>query len=243
MRGLGCGFVSWDLLAATLTGLVGAATGLAGPLLIARLREPESEPSGPPRPTYEKVAGTPHLAAGLAVAGAGFGSLVGWQVGWTPVLGAWAYLVAVCLLLGWVDARTRLLPTQLIAPSYGVIVALILGAAVLDRDAGRIWGACLGWLAMGGFYFVMWQIGPRGLGYGDVRLSGLLALCLGYLGWGQLITGLYAGFLLGGFSSLVLVLTRRVNRKTQIPFGPFMMLGALVGLVWGHSLSHWYLAR
>ena len=57
------------------------------------------------------------------------------------------------------------------------------------------------------------------------------------------MTGLYSGFLLGGVSSLVLVLARRVNLKTQIPFGPFMMLGALVGLVWGQSLSGWYLPR
>ena len=63
----------------------------------------------------------------------------------------------------------------------------------------------LGWLVMGGFYFVMWRLGPPGLGYGDVRLSGLLALCLGFLGWGPLLTGLYSGFLLGGAASAALL--------------------------------------
>jgi len=116
-----------------------------------------------------------------------------------------------------------------------------VGAAVVDRDVGHLWGAALGWLVMGGFYYLMWRLGP-GLGYGDVRLSGLLALCLGFLGWGRLLTGLYSGFLLGGLASATLVLARRASLKTQLPFGPFMMLGALVGLVWGPSLAGWYVA-
>jgi leader peptidase (prepilin peptidase) / N-methyltransferase len=235
--------VSRDLLAAALTALAGGGAGLLAPRVIARLRDPEAEAPGPSRPSYLDVAATPHLAPRLALVGAATGFLVGWQVGWTPALAAWAYLTAVCLLLGYVDARTRLLPTQLIAPSYWVIVVLLLAAGIADRSPGDVWRGFLGWVFMGGFYFVMWRLGPRGLGYGDVRLSGLLALCLGFLGWGVLVTGLYSGFLLGGVSSLVLVLARRVNLKTQIPFGPYMMLGTLVGLVWGHSLSDWYLSR
>jgi len=234
--------VSRDLLAAVLTALVGVGAGTLGPRVIARLREPEAEESGLLRPTFVEVAATPRLAPKLALAGGLTGFVVGWQVGWTPALAAWAALTASCLVLGYVDARTRLLPTQLIAPSYWVIVVLLVAAAVADGSVGEVGRAFLGWLVMGGFYFMMWHFGP-GLGYGDVRLSGLLAVCLGFLGWGELVTGLYSGFLLGGVSSLVLVLARRVNLKTQIPFGPFMMLGALVGLVWGQSLSGWYLPR
>jgi leader peptidase (prepilin peptidase) / N-methyltransferase len=222
---------------------VGIVSGVLSPRLIGRLREPEKEAPGPPRPTFRQLAETPRLAAELAAIGAAAGLLVGWQVGWTPVLAVWGYLTGVCLLLGYVDARTRLLPTQLIAPSYGVVVVLILAAGVADGSAYGVWHALLGWCAMGGVYYLMWRLGPRGLGYGDVRLSGLLALPLGYLGWGPLVTGLYAGFLLGGLGSLSLVVARRVNLKTQIPFGPYMMLGALVGLVWGTSFSDWYLTR
>lgn len=168
---------------------------------------------------------------------------MGWQVGWTPVLAAWTYLTAVCLVLGYVDARTRLLPTQLIAPSYAVLAVLLLGAGLADRSLSALEHAALGWVVMGGCYVLLWALGPRSLGYGDVRLSGLLAPCLGYLGWAELLTGLYGGFLLGGLTSAVLVLARRVRRTTHIPFGPFMMLGALVGLVWGPWLSQWYTSR
>jgi leader peptidase (prepilin peptidase)/N-methyltransferase len=231
-----------DLLAAALAALAGAGTGLVGPRVIAALREPEVGAVGAAPPTFAELAATRLLRWRLAVAGAALGFLVGWEVGWTPGLAPWTVLTAVCLLLGYVDARTRLLPTQLIAPSYWVVTILVLGAAALDRNVGEARGAVLGWLAMGGFYFLLWRLGP-GLGYGDVRLSGLLALCLGFLGWEVLLTGLYSGFLLGGVASAILLLTKRANLKTRVPFGPFMMLGALVGLVWGHSLSGWYLAR
>jgi leader peptidase (prepilin peptidase)/N-methyltransferase len=239
---IGFGTVSRDLLAAALTALVGVGSGLLGPWVIARLREPEVEAPGPPRPTFVEVAATPGLRWRLALAGGAVGLLVGWEVGWTPALAAWNVLTAVCLLLGYVDARTRLLPTQLIAPSYWIVVGLLLAAAIVDDSFSEVRGAVIGWLVMGGFYYVLWRLGP-GLGYGDVRLSGLLALCLGFLGWEVLVTGLYSGFLLGGVVSAFLVITRRANRKTQLPFGPFMMLGALVGLAWGHSLSGWYVAR
>jgi leader peptidase (prepilin peptidase)/N-methyltransferase len=178
----------------------------------------------------------------LAAVGGALGFLVGWQVGWTPALAAWAALSASCLVLGYVDARTRLLPTQLIAPSYWVIIVLLLGAAVIDGSFAEVKGAFLGWVVMGGFYYVLWRLGP-GLGYGDVRLSGLLALCLGFLGWGQLVTGLYSGFLLAGVASAILLVAKRASLKTQLPFGPYMMLGALAGLVWGQSLSGWYTSR
>jgi leader peptidase (prepilin peptidase)/N-methyltransferase len=235
--------VSSDLLAAALTAVVGAVAGVLAPRVIGWLREPELEAPGPPRPSLQELARTPHLMPRLALVGAAAGALVGWRVGWTPILGAWAYLTAVCLVLGYVDARTRLLPTQLIAPSYAVVAALVVAAALADESVDGLRGAVLGWLVMGGFYFVMWRVGPPGLGYGDVRLSGLLALCLGYLGWGPLLTGLYSGFLLGGATSAALIVARRVTLKTSIPFGPFMMLGALVGLVWGGALGSWYTSR
>lgn len=157
------------------------------------------------------------------------------------MVGAWVYVGAVGVVLGYVDARTRLLPTRIIAPSYAVLVALLGLAALLDGNSASLLRAVLGWLAMGGFYFVLWLVYPAGLGYGDVRLAGLLGLALGYLGWAQLVSGMYAGFLLGAIGGGVLALAKLVDRK-RYPFGPFMLLGALVGLLWGTALSGWYTA-
>ncbi|MGH9115356.1 MAG: prepilin peptidase [Acidimicrobiales bacterium] len=191
------------------------------------------------RPTYAELAARRGLGAKLAAAGAATGGIVGWQIGWQPVLGAWLVLVVVGVVLGYIDAQTRLLPTQIIAPSYALIAILLVLAAAVDSDWSRLWHAVIGWGVMGGFYFLMWFIYPKGLGYGDVRLSGLLGPCLAYLGWGELATGLYAGFLLGGVGGGLLALLRVVDRK-RYPFGPFMLLGALAGLIWGGPFADWY---
>ncbi|MGH3504953.1 MAG: prepilin peptidase [Nocardioidaceae bacterium] len=246
--------MSWDLVAVVLGCLVCAAGCATGPWAIARLPPPEPEAGEPDAgkegaaddaaspPAYADLAARPRLAAKLAVAGAVVGAAVGWQVGWQPVLAAWVYLGGVGVVLGYLDAQTRLLPTRVIAPSYAVLVLLLVAAAAGAGDWHDLARAGLGWLAMGGFYFVMWFVYPKGLGYGDVRLSGLLALSLGYLGWGELVTGLYSGFLLGAIGGGLLALVRIVDRR-RYPFGPFMLLGALAGLVWGQPFADWYLSR
>ena len=71
--------------------------------------------------------------------------------------------------------------------------------------------------------------------FGDVRLAGLLGIGLGWVGWGPLLVGVYAGFLIGGLGGGLLSLLRVVERK-GFPFGPFMLVGAVVGLLWGGAL-------
>lgn len=189
---------------------------------------------------YAELAARSRLAVKLAAVGVAVGAVVGAQLGWTPVLGAWIVLSGVGVVLGYVDAQTRLLPTRIIAPTYGVLVVALVAAAFAEADPREhLLGSTLGWVAFGGFYFVMWLIAPRWLGYGDVRLSGLLGLALGYLGWGEVFLGMYAGFLLGGvLGGLLSVL--KVFDKRRYPFGPFMLLGALVGLVAGAPFADWY---
>lgn len=199
-------------------------------------------PPAEPKTPYAELAARPRLAVWLALAGAAVGALVGGSLGFTPIAAAWVFLAAVGVVLAYVDWQTRLLPTWVIGPSYAVLAALILMAAVADDDLGGLARSAYGWLAFGGFYFVLWFIYPRGLGYGDVRLSGLLGLALGYLGWGEVVTGIYAGFLIGGVGGALLAALRLFDRK-HFPFGPFMLLGALAGLLWGGAFADWYAGR
>jgi leader peptidase (prepilin peptidase)/N-methyltransferase len=192
--------------------------------------------------SYLDISSPPRLPAALGISGAIVGAIVGWRIGWEPILPCWLYVAGVGIVLAYVDVRTRLLPTRLIAPSYAIVVALVCLAALLGQNTHALARSGLGWLAMGGFYFVLWFVYPRGLGYGDVRLAGLLGLALGYVGWSAVITGLYAGFLLGGVGGLLLAGLKVVNRR-RFAFGPFMLLGALVGLGWGSTLAHWYTSR
>jgi leader peptidase (prepilin peptidase)/N-methyltransferase len=199
---------------------------------------PAVEPEEP-KERYDSIAALPGLAWKSALASAVTAGLVGMRIGWDPALLVWAYLVPVGVALAVVDWRTRLLPTKVIAPSYAVVVALTLLAGVVSGDWDSLLRALWGWLVAGGTFFVLWFVYPRGMGYGDVRLSGLLGIALGYLGWGELLTGVYAGFLIGGVGGLLLSLLRIVDRKAY-PFGPFMLVGAVVGVLAGPGVAAWY---
>jgi leader peptidase (prepilin peptidase)/N-methyltransferase len=233
--------VSAWLIVCVSAGLTALLSGL-GPRVIARLPEPVADTGAPEKVPYSQLASRPGLALQLGAAGAVVGALVGWRLGDQPALSAWIYVGGVGVVLAYVDACTRLLPTRVVAPSYVVVCALVCVSAAIDADPQRLLRAGLGWLAMGGFYFLLWFIYPRGMGYGDVRLSGLLGIALGYLGWAPLVTGLYSGFLLGAVGGGLLVVLG-ANRGKPFPFGPFMLLGSLVGVTLGTTLGGWYSSR
>ncbi len=191
-------------------------------------------PEDPPEP-FPDIARLPGLGWKSAVAAAVAGAIVGIAVGWTWALVLWVPLVPVSVALAVVDWRTRLLPTFVIRPMYGVLVVLVLLGWAVTGDSDAVVRSALGWLVAGGLYGLLWLIYPRGLGFGDVRLAGVLGIALGWVGWGAVLVGVYAGFLLGGVLGGLLSVLRIVERK-GFPFGPFMLLGALVGLLWGESL-------
>lgn len=126
-------------------------------------------------------------------------------------------------------------------PSYAVGLALLGLAALVDRNPDAFGRAVIGMAALFAFYFLLALAYPAGMGFGDVKLSGVLGY-LGYLGVGELLVGAFAGFLLGGLAGAALVVLRRAGRKTAIPFGPFMLAGALVGILAGHPLADAYLS-
>ncbi len=242
------------LLAALVAAVVSGAGSLLVPHLIGRVPEVEpdevdpaipgsegdatldvtTEPEPPPEP-FADIARLPGLAWRSAVAGAVAGAVLGGALGWSWAWVMWVPMVPVYVALAVVDWRTRLLPTFVIRPSYVVLGALALVGAVVTQEPNGLLGAALGFLVAGGTYAVLWFVYPRGLGFGDVRLAGVLGIGLGWLGWGPLLVGLYAGFLLGGVIGAVLVLLKLADR-TGVPFGPFMLLGAVAGVVWGDPI-------
>jgi leader peptidase (prepilin peptidase)/N-methyltransferase len=167
-------------------------------------------------------------------------AVLAWHFGVHPLLAAYLYLAAVGVALAMIDFDHHRLPDALTLPSY-VVVGVLLGVAALE--AGEPWPferALIGMAALYAFYFVVALIQPRGMGFGDVKLSGVLGLALGYLGWGQLVVGAFAAFVIGGLVGIGLILVSDAGRKTKVPFGPFMLLGTLVGVFAGHSLAHAY---
>ena len=260
--------MTWYLDTAAAMGGIGFVTGLGVPGLVRRIPEPvtadqeidEADATTPedlsepvesvvdpdtvaeePKELYVSIAGLPGLAWKSAVASGVVGALLGGVVGWEWDLLVLMYLVPVGVALAVVDWRTRLLPTRVIAPSYVVVIVLAVLAAALG-DWSDLARAGWGWAIAGGTFLLMWIIYPRGMGYGDVRLSGVLGIALGFVGWGALLVGVYAGFLLGGIGGTALTLLRIVDRRAY-PFGPFMLLGALVGVLWGGEVADFYLGH
>lgn len=242
--------MSWEsgYPAAALLGLLlGAVAGWWCPALIARIPEPEPDPEPepaegagerrtlpppPPKEPYAAIAALPGLARRTAAATALAGGIIGASVGWSWDLLYLLPLAPIGVALTVVDWRTTLLPTRVIAPTYAVTVAAILLAAAAQGRTDTIVHALIGWAVMGGIFFVLWFIYPRGLGYGDVRLSGVLGLALGALGWAELATGIYGAFLVGGLGGALLSGLRIVDRK-RFPFGPFMLVAALAAVALG----------
>ncbi|MBW8872421.1 MAG: prepilin peptidase [Leifsonia sp.] len=155
---------------------------------------------------------------------------------------AFLYLAAISLALAIIDIETHKLPNVIVLPGYAVGVALLGTAALLQGDLVGLGRMAAGAGILFLFYFVLAMISPRGMGMGDVKLAGVLGLFLGSLGWGQLAVGAGAAFVLGGLFSIILLITRRVGRKGGIPFGPWMLLGAWVGVFAGPAVAGGYLS-
>ncbi len=159
-------------------------------------------------------------------------------------LPAFAYLAAISVALSLIDIDVHRLPDSIVLPSYGVALALLALASWNPggtSDWPALGRAAIGAGAMFAVYFAMLIVYPAGMGFGDVKLAGVLGLFLGWVGWGGLIVGWFAAFLLGGLYAVALLVARRARRGTGIPFGPWMLAGALVGVAAGPWLWTAYL--
>jgi leader peptidase (prepilin peptidase)/N-methyltransferase len=156
------------------------------------------------------------------------------------VIIAFLYFVAISVVLTLIDLDTHRLPTSIVAPSYLVAGALFLAAAWVAGDWGSLRRAGIGMVALYALYFALKLARPGGMGGGDVKLGGLIGLYLGWVGWGALAVGAFAAFLLGGIYGIALIVIGRADRKTAIPFGPWMILGAWTGILAGPTVGRWY---
>jgi leader peptidase (prepilin peptidase)/N-methyltransferase len=163
------------------------------------------------------------------------------RIGLHADLPAFLYLGGIGVALALIDLDVKRLPNSIVLPSYPVSAALLGVAAIAQDDAGAYVRALLGMAALFAFYFLLVFIYPAGMGFGDVKLAGVLGLFLGWLGWGEVISGGFLGFLFGGVVGVGLMMARRAGRKSQIPFGPFMLAGALVAVIAGGALADLYL--
>lgn len=146
---------------------------------------------------------------------------------------AFACLGAVGVALAFIDTAVHRLPDVLTLPAYPAVLALLTVAALTGGTFGALGRAVLGGLALAFVYRVLEFVNPDGMGFGDVKLSGVVGMALAWLGWPELVFGAALAFVLSAVVSLVLLLLRRITLKSALPFGPFMLLGAFIAVL-GH---------
>jgi len=78
----------------------------------------------------------------------------------------------------------------------------------------------------------------KGMGFGDVKLIAPIALLLG---WPKILVGLFMAFVIGGIIGAALLIFGKKRVGQVIPFGPFIIIGAVLSLIWGDAIFSWYM--
>ena len=171
--------------------------------------------------------------------------VLGWWAwrpeGVDPLLPWLLVLGSAGLALWFIDLDHHRLPDAIVLPLYplGLAGLVFAGVASAQWPLAEVAIGVGAWLAViGGIWLLT---GGRAMGFGDVKLAPVLAATLAWVGVSSALVGLLAAFVLGGVVGLVLMLTGRARRGTHLAFGPFLLLGALIGLLWGEALGAAYL--
>jgi len=187
------------------------------------------EPISPRSPLVE--LGTAVLFAAVAV----------W-CGLSWALPAYLYLAAISVALSAIDLDVRRLPDKIVLPSYVVALVLLLLPSIAEGRWDAYLRAALTGVGLFAFYFLLALIYPAGMGFGDVKLSGVLGIYLGWYSWGLAILATFVAFLLGAVVGVVVMVRTREGRRTKVPFGPFMLVGTFLALFVGQRVIDWYVA-
>ncbi len=236
-----------NLILAALYPVAGVAAGLVAGLAlrgeVVRLSVPGGEPEEtscaacaaplPGRATFRCGSCWCWLGAPMAIelTTAAIIALLLVRFGGQPAVAAFAYLAVIGVALAQIDIAVQRLPNRLTLPAYPALVVLLAVAAAIADDWSAFGRALLGALAIGTGYLVLGLASRGQLGGGDIKLAGLTGLVLGWLGWSTLIAGAFAGFLLAGLISAVLLASRRIRRENPISFGPYLLGGALLAML------------
>lgn len=209
--------------------IVLAALGMTAGHLVNRLAGTFPWPPDGARRTAVRL---PAVEVGTALLFA----LTGVRFGLSWELPAFLFLGGTGVLLGLIDARHKLLPDRVTLPSIGITTALLAGAALGTGDGTAFVRAVLGAVVLFVVFFVLVLVSPRSIGMGDAKLAALLGLGLGWLGTTVLMLGIAAGFVVQAVLALLLLATRRVGLRGELPFGPAMLVGAALAIGWSGVL-------
>lgn len=166
-------------------------------------------------------------------------AVAGWRFADSPaLLVPYLAFAAGAIALALIDLDTHRLPNVLVAPAYPVLAGLLL----LDADPASLLRAALGAAILFTVFVVIALCAPGAMGYGDVKLAGVVGGMTAYLSWGALLTAAFGAFVLGAVAGLLLIAGGRAGRRTAVPFGPFMLVAAWASVLGAGGLGEAYLA-
>ncbi len=160
-------------------------------------------------------------------------ALLWWRYGLTPELGIMSFYFCLLIIILVIDLERRLILNKIVYPAAAI--ALII--AVFMSDPGLISvliGGAVGLTIM----FLVALVYRGGIGWGDVKMAGLVGLLTGFP---LVLVSLFLAVVGGGLTAAVLLLLKIKKRRESIPFGPFLSLATMLTLLWGKSILDWYL--
>jgi leader peptidase (prepilin peptidase)/N-methyltransferase len=167
-------------------------------------------------------------------------ALAGWRLSDDlAVLAAYLAFAAVAVALALIDLDVHRLPNVIVGPAYPLLLVLLALGGDGDGLVRAAWGTAL----LFAFFLVVALVTPGAMGFGDVKLAGLVGGITAYLSWGTFLTAAFGAFLLGAVVGLVLIVGGRAGRRTAVPFGPFMLVAAWTSILGASGLGELYLAR
>jgi leader peptidase (prepilin peptidase)/N-methyltransferase len=171
-----------------------------------------------------------------ALNAAGYVGLL-WYFGPSWATAAYGLLYSALLVVAGTDLTHKIIPNVITFP--GIVVGLISAATILPQ--GFVNGL-IGLLVGGGIlWFLAWVspylFGKEGMGGGDIKL---LAMIGAFLGWKPALMTIMVGSVLGALVGVTLIGARVIKREDYIPFGPFLVVGAVVALFFGQTIFDWY---
>lgn len=161
-----------------------------------------------------------------------------WQYGPTVELGIMTFYFCLLAVILVIDLEHGLILNKIVYPATTIALLIAIFKAVFGSDLTIIREALIG----GGVGLVLLLlvalIFRGGMGWGDVKMAGLMGVMIGFPG---ILTALLLAIVGGGLVAMVLLIIKVKGRKETIAFGPFLSLAAMVTLLWGHELMNWYL--
>lgn len=160
------------------------------------------------------------------------------RFGWSWSLPAEIVFVAGLVTLSFIDYDHLLLPRVIVYPLGLAVAALLVLAAAVQGSWHRLGIAALCAAVEFAVLFTINFVSPRSMGFGDVRFGPVIALALGWLGWRYAFIGFLAANLIGAVIGLGLIALRRAGRRTPIPFGVFLSVGAFLTMLFGGAIHY-----